>query len=259
MCTVLLRFAPDAAWPLLLAAVRDEFVERAWDPPAAHWGDGPWGDGPWGGGLWGGRDRTAGGTWLAVDPGAPGVAAVLNGVRLPPPATGRRPTRGTLALDALHGRPPEGGDHDGFHLLTGTPEMVRLWSWDGTDMVERSLPPGDHIVVNRGIGLTDEPVVAHFLPLLRSAAGPTAGPTAGAGAADILSTVDFWGGWVRLLGGDGLDPADPGALLVRRTYDGRTYGSTSATLVALGPDEVRYDFSASPTDPTAWRRILPDG
>jgi hypothetical protein len=190
---------------------------------------------------------------LAVDPQKSGVAAVLNGVRLPPPAAGGRPTRGTLPLDALRGRAPRGGDHDGFHLLAGTPEMVRLWSWDGTDMVERSLPPGDHIVVNRGIGLTDEPVVAHFLPLLLSAAGPGAD----AGPDDAPSTVDFWGDWVRLLGGDGLDPADPRALLVRRTFGEMTYGSTSASLVAVRPGRVRYDFSASPADPAAWRRILP--
>jgi hypothetical protein len=246
MCTVLLRFAPGEAWPLLLAAVRDEFVDRAWDPPGTHWGDG----------VWGGRDRSAGGTWLAVDPDAPGVAAVLNGVRLPPPAAGRRPTRGTLPLDALRGRAPHGGDRDGFHLLAGTPEGVRLWSWDGTDMLERSLPPGDHIVVNRGTGLTDEPVVAHFLPLLRSAAGPPAARDAD--EVDALSTVDFWGDWARLLGGDGLGPADPRALLVRRTFDGMTYGSTSASLVAVGPGRVRYDFSGSPADPAAWRRILPE-
>src|SRR5947209_11609771 len=81
MCTVLLRFAPGTPRPLLLGAVRDEFVERAWDPPGAHWGDR----------LLGGRDRTAGGTWLAVDPDRPAVAAVLNGVRRPPPEDGTRP------------------------------------------------------------------------------------------------------------------------------------------------------------------------
>jgi hypothetical protein len=237
MCTVLLRFAPGRAWPLLLAAVRDEFVDRAWDPPGRYWGDG----------LLGGRDRVAGGTWLAVDPAGPGVAAVLNGVRLPPPVEGVRPTRGTLPLDALRGRPPHAAGHDGFHLVRATPSEVRVWSWDGAELASASLAPGDHIIVNRGIGLTDEPVVAHFLPLLHEAAGPD--PARG------LSTVDFWGDWVRLLAGDGLDPADPRALLVRRTVAGRVYGSTSATLVALRTGEVRYDFSAAPADPTRWSRL----
>ena len=51
--------------PILLGAVRDEFVERPWDPPARHW-DGAWAE------LIGGRDQQAGGTWLAVDPRAAG-------------------------------------------------------------------------------------------------------------------------------------------------------------------------------------------
>jgi hypothetical protein len=237
MCTVLLRFAPGGPWPLLLAAVRDEFVDRAWDPPERYWGDR----------LVGGRDRTAGGTWLAVDSARPAVAAVLNGVRLPPLETGTRPTRGTLPLEALRGNAPEGGGHDGFHLLLGTPTEVRLWSWDGVDLVDRSLPPGEHIVVNRGIGLPDEPTVVHFLPLLSAAGNPTEG----------RSTMDFWGDWVTVLAGDGIDPGDPRALLVRRVYAERTYGSTSASLVALRDGGVRYDFTAAPADPSRWRRVLP--
>src|SRR5439155_24346541 len=95
MCTVLLRFAPGGPCPLRLGAVRDEFVDRAWDRPAAHWGDR----------LLGGRDRTAGGTWLAADPDRPAVAAILNGVRRPVPESGVRPSRGRLLLGALRGEP----------------------------------------------------------------------------------------------------------------------------------------------------------
>src|SRR3982751_1166642 len=111
MCTVLLRFAPGTSRPLVFGAVRDEFVDRAWDPPAAHWG----------GRVLGGRDRTAGGTWLAVDPDRPAVAAVLNGRRLPPPTDGVRPSRGGLPLGALRGgAPPEPDGYDGFHLVLAT-------------------------------------------------------------------------------------------------------------------------------------------
>ncbi|GIH15699.1 NRDE family protein [Rugosimonospora africana] len=242
MCTVLLRFAPGNAWPLLLAAVRDEFVDRAWDPPGRYWGDE----------LLGGRDGTAGGTWLAVDPSRPGVSAVLNGVRLPRPAEGDRPTRGTLPLSALRDRvPADASGYDGFHLLRGTPDEVRAWSWDGRDLVSQSLAPGDYVIVNRGVGFVDEPVVAHFLPLLGSAADPAAGASG--------STVDFWGDWVTLLHGDGLDPGDPRALLVRRTVAERDYASTSASLVAVRDGGTRYDFCPAPGDPSRWYRILPEG
>lgn len=147
MCTVLLRFAPGRAWPLLLAAVRDEFVDRAWDLPGAHWGDR----------ILGGRDRTAGGTWLAVDPDRPAVAAVLNGKRLPPPPDGVRPSRGALPVAALRGEPlPDALPRfDGFHLVLATATSVRLWTWDGTGITDRLLEPGDHLIVNDGVDLRE--------------------------------------------------------------------------------------------------------
>jgi hypothetical protein len=55
-----------------------------------------------------------------------------------------------------------------------------------------------------------------------------------------------------LLGGGGIDPADPSALVVARTFEGRTYGSTSATLVGLSPAGVRYDFTPTPGPAANW-------
>lgn len=54
MCTALVSFDPSAPVPVLLVGVRDEFTDRAWEPPAAHWPDRP--------SLIGGRDLLAGGT-----------------------------------------------------------------------------------------------------------------------------------------------------------------------------------------------------
>jgi hypothetical protein len=247
VCTVLLRLDPSARWPVLLGAIRDEFADRPWDPPAAHW-DGPWAP------LLGGRDRTGGGTWLAVDPSPdrPAVAALLNGVRRPAPETATRPTRGTLALDVLAtGRVPEGeavADYDGFHLVLATLAGAEVWSWDGQHLDHHPLEHGDHIIVNLGVDAHADPLVPHFAPLLAAVPDPllTAGTPTGAA----------WEPWVDLLGGDGLDPEDPRALLVHRVVDGRTYASTSATLVALAPGAVRYDFSGQPTDPAAWRPVV---
>lgn len=238
MCTVLLRFEPGARWPLLLAAVRDEFVDRPFDPPAAHWPDAA----P---GVVGGRDRSAGGTWLAVKNRAPAVAAVLNGVHLPPPTNRPRPSRGGLPLSVLSGgAPPDPTalrDYDGFHLLFATPQSVTVWSWDGSALTEVNLDPGDHIVVNRGVDDTADPLVPHFLPLLAQTPTPPLEPD--------MDTLAAWEKWVDLLAGDGLAGDDPRALIVRRHAKGRAYGSTSAALVAVGPAAVR------PRLPPARQRI----
>lgn len=248
MCTVLLRYQPNEQWPLLLAAVRDEFLDRPWDPPAAHWPATP--------AIVGGRDRTAGGTWLAATTDQPAVAALLNGVRLPPLELGARPSRGALPLTVLQGLSvPDTRDYDGFHLLLGTPSSATVWSWDGETLTVRELPPGDHIIVNLGLDTEDDPLVPHFAPLLEKLPDP---PLVG-------STAQAWGPWVELLRGDGLAPDDPRALLVRKEIDGtepgteafagRIYGSGSATLVAIGRDRVRYDFTATPENPQ-WTPIL---
>jgi hypothetical protein len=248
MCTVLLRLRPDARWPLLVAAVRDEFLDRPWDPPATHWPAYP--------SIVGGRDRTAGGTWLAVDTARPAIAAVLNGTRLPPSPS--RPSRGGLPLAALTGSPPSSSDgYDGFHLVLGTASSVVVWSWDGSDLVQQELPPGDHIIVNDGVDAAKDPLVPHFTPLLAALPDP---PLA------AEETAAAWGPWVELLRGDGLALDDPRALLLRKELDGtepgaaefagRVYGSGSLALVGIAPDRVRYDFSPSPLTPT-WQPVVP--
>jgi Transport and Golgi organisation 2 len=242
VCTVLLRFRPGARWPVLLAAVRDEFLERPWDPPGAHWPRQP--------DVLGGRDRLSGGTWLAVDPGQRRVAAILNGAPLPPAA---RPTRGALPLAALTDADPipaDIADYDTFHLLRVDGAAAALWSWDGRHLNRQDLPPGDHIVVNLGLDTTADPLVPHFAPLLAALPNP---PLASSFEPDA-DTASAWGGWVDLLRGDGLDPGDPRALIVAHEFGGRRYGSGSASLVALGGPGVRYDFTAHPEKPT-WGRI----
>jgi uncharacterized protein with NRDE domain len=59
VCTVVLLIRPDHAWPLVLAANRDERLGRPWDPPGAHWPGQP--------GVIAGRDRSGGGTWMGIN------------------------------------------------------------------------------------------------------------------------------------------------------------------------------------------------
>jgi len=45
---------------------------------------------------------------------------------------------------------------------------------------------------------------------------------------------------------------------VVKEIEGHRYGSTSGALVALSADgRVRYDFTATPADPTSWQPIVP--
>jgi hypothetical protein len=91
MCTVVVLFRPGHAWPVILAANRDEMITRPWLPPARHWPDRPR--------VVAGRDELAGGTWLGLnDDGM--LAAVLNRRGSLGPQPGMR-SRGELPLEAL--------------------------------------------------------------------------------------------------------------------------------------------------------------
>ena len=91
MCTLVMLRRPEARWPLIVAANRDELSTRAWQAPARHWPDRPE--------VVAGKDMTAGGTWLGVnDDGL--FAAILNRPGTLGPADGKR-SRGELVLEAL--------------------------------------------------------------------------------------------------------------------------------------------------------------
>jgi hypothetical protein len=253
MCTAILSIEPGA--PLLLAGVRDELVDRAWRPPGRHWPDHP--------GLIGGLDLHAGGTWLAVAPEAQRVTCVLNGLGRKAPEGSRR-SRGVLPLAvAEHGKLERAGlaDFDPFHLLSAEPERAVVWSWDGEQLAEREMTAGLHIVVNSGLdggmpGARDheQARIAHFMPRFRAADRPVPRLTGRNDRADPVQRA--WGAWLPLLNGDGLGPEDPRALIVRRDLGaGRIWGTTSISLVALSPDGLRYDFTATPGDPEGWQPV----
>lgn len=265
MCTAIVSVGPGR---VLLAGIRDELADRPWEPPGRHWPRFP--------GLRGGRDLRAGGTWLAVSDAAAGeeggtVACVLNGRGLPADPDYRE-SRGLLPLRAAAGLGLVRtglGRFDPFHLLTARPGAVTLASWDGERLTERELPPGLHLVVNQGrdadllaedargetVGGPEWAARAranelarlrHFGPLFRAAKRPDPRPGEPAAVA--------WGDWFGLLNGDGLPTDDRRALIVRRELpDGRIWGTTSVSLVALGA--IRYDFTASPGDPESWLEV----
>ncbi|MBI1731625.1 MAG: NRDE family protein [Gammaproteobacteria bacterium] len=145
MCIVLVawRIRPDA--PLVLAANRDEYHERA--TLAAGW----WPDTPQ---IYGGRDRLHGGSWLAVD-GAGRMAAVTN-LREPGSSRPGARSRGLLVSDFLRGaaapadylRAVAGAipDYDTFNLLVG--DADGLWFLSSRDPAPLALGAGIYGISN---------------------------------------------------------------------------------------------------------------
>jgi len=219
VCTVVLLIRPGHEWPLLLAANRDERLDRPWDPPAAHWRERPR--------VVAGRDRTAGGTWMGVNR-AGVVATVLNRPGTLGPARGKH-SRGELpllALDHATAAAAAGAigaldasdwrafnmviaDREGAWFLRGLgrnrPEMLRLSS-------------GVHMVTSHDPDDTASARVARHLPRFRAAPAPT--PAAGHAAG--------WESWRRILADDAGAPAEQINIPPR---DG--YGTASSALLAL--------------------------
>ncbi len=117
------------------------------------------------------------------------------------------------------------------------------------------LGPGTHLFTNAGHAYpvepgdpAGEPKADHFAEKF-AAARPPADPA--------LPLAQAWGDWLTLAAGDGLDPASPGAIIVRKELtDGQLYGSTSASLVALAADGgFRYDFQPRPGDGDSWHPV----
>ena len=240
--------------PLLLLGFRDEFTGRPWQPPARHWPGSP---------LVGGRDEQAGGTWLAVHPGLPRVACIVN-ARGPQAAPSTRRSRGELPLragaegqTALRSLREDRGTlarYDPFFLICADLNQALMLSWDGTSAgLEQLEAPGTHLITNAGHtyppGSRDPDAKAERFGPKFAAYRPDADPDA--------TIKDAWGDWLTLAGGDGLSDTDPAAIVVRHELpDGRVYGTTSVSLVALGARSLRYDFEPVPADPTTWYSVF---
>lgn len=224
MCTVVVLRRPGAPWPLILAANRDEMVERPWDAPARHWPDRAH--------VVAGIDRLAGGTWLGLnDDGL--VAAVLNRPSSLGPAAGFR-SRGELPLEALdHACAESAAEALGqidpaayrtFNMVVADCASA-FWlrsNGDGAAPARVTVTPlaeGVSMLTAHDLDDARDPRVAHYLPRFRAAAPPD--PE----AAD-------WAAWERLLESREHAPGAGygGAMCID---SGTGFATVSSSLIAL--------------------------
>lgn len=231
MCTLVLLRRPDHAWPLFVAANRDEMVTRPWTAPARHWPDRPE--------VFAGRDVLAGGTWLGLnDHGV--VAAILNRLGSLGPAAGMR-SRGELVLEALdHADAAPAAEalaaldpsaYRPFNLIIADNRdafwLVNRAEAGGNRIRVAAVPAGLHMITARDMDDTESPRIRHHRA--RFAAAPPPAPEADNGAGD-------WCAWEDLLASPAPDEAgEPEAAMVidpdNEHHPG--FATVSSALIAL--------------------------
>ena len=184
MCTLVLAWQVFADAPVVVAANRDESVDRPSEPPALY-RTGPDAVAP--------RDAEAGGTWIGYNEAGLFVGITNRWVD----RAGDR-SRGHLVADCLgvdsataaveHVREATASDdYAGFNLVVADDDRAALLEWDGA-LAVTEFDPGVHVVVNVGAdGAFFEPPArpeigrqqAKNADALRAALQPTDGETAG--------------------------------------------------------------------------------
>jgi hypothetical protein len=237
MCTVALLWRPGHAWPVMLAANRDELIGRPWDKPGHWWPERP--------GLVGGRDRSAGGTWMALN--RHGVACcVLNRSGSLGPAAGKR-SRGELPLIALAETGLEqavraialldAGQWRSFNLVLASAEGAVWICGQGYGRPEAMpLPQGVSMVTAFDPNDTDSPRVARHLPRFRAAPAPE---------------TDGWAGWRAVLS----DSSGTSVEQINvKPRDG--FGTVCSALLGLPAQGApQFLFAAGPPDAAAFEPV----
>ncbi|HEY9163995.1 MAG TPA: NRDE family protein [Magnetovibrio sp.] len=250
MCTLVLLRRPDAPYPLLLAANRDEMEGRPWLPPARHWDDRP--------DITGGQDQLAGGTWLAVNDRNM-VAGVLNRPGSLGPAQNKR-SRGELPLEALDHESAEAAakalqhlDPNAYRpfnlLVADAAHAFWLATREGENRIHvASIKPGLSMLTAHDLNDAEgSPRIRHYRPLFEAAPAPD-------------PDTNDWTRWQQLLASHETAPqiGPEGAMNVR-TQGG--FGTRSSSLIALPrpqfpPRLPIWRFCHGAPDSARWSEIL---
>ena len=136
MCLIVFAWQVNPHVPLIAAANRDEFYERA-SAPAGNWPEHPQ--------VYAGRDLQAGGSWMGITQIAGGASrfAAITNIRSPHDHRADAPSRGALVAGYLAGSMsaqeyiaqirPGSGAYNGFNLVLGDAATLIWFSNRGDD------------------------------------------------------------------------------------------------------------------------------
>jgi uncharacterized protein with NRDE domain len=243
VCTRALPWQAFEDAPVVVAANRDERLNRESEPPAVRDWETP---------TVAPQDAEAGGTWLGYN--EHGVLVAITNRWLDEELTAGR-SRGLLVRDALRHesaedaaryveRELEAHSYDGFNLLAVDDAAAVLVEWVGSPRV-RTLDPGVHVVVNVGAD------GAYTVPSVRPDAGREQ-----ARNADTLRTAlrpepgETGREWLDRAGA-AIGDHDHGVCV-----HGDGFGTRSSSLVYIPEDgQATYEFADGPPCETPFERV----
>ncbi len=250
MCTLAIYFQVSKEFPLVIAANRDEFLDRPALPPRVL-ADDPC--------IVGGQDIQAGGTWLGVN--SHHVVAGLLNRRSSQALDSRRRSRGLLCMEALRARTPAaaaqeicsgpGTAYNPFNLLLASPDQACVVGNFTGHMLRTTLTPGLHLLTNLELNDTECPRIAKSVGFFEAAA-PLLNPK---------QLPEFLGAMKTVLSDHStpLDPRSqgpPNNLCVH--LDG--YGTRSSTVIVYSAAEARMRmwFANGPPCRTDYAEVVLD-
>lgn len=152
MCTLAIYFRVFGDYPVVVAANRDEFLDRPALPPTAL-GDRPR--------IIGGKDLRASGTWLGINEHGLIVGLLNRRIAENGPNDDNLRSRGLLCLDALqhasaasalqYVESQRARDYNGFNLLMASRDEAFVAYNRGGEIEVVKLTPGMHLLTNADV------------------------------------------------------------------------------------------------------------
>lgn len=249
MCTLAIYYRMIPGYPIIVAANRDEYLDRAALPPVVL-GENPR--------IVGGKDLRAQGTWLGIN--QHGLVAGLLNRRIadngPNDATLR--SRGLLCLDALQHASAAAAahyvsgqrarDYNAFNLLMASRDSAFVAYNRGGEIEIVSLSPGFHLLTNADVNDFECPRISRSYERF----------------AELGRREDFARDPVALRDELGRLLADHSTQLDARTGRPNSlcmhlgdYGTRSSSLIFLGRDSenAEHFFAAGPPCTTSYSRV----
>jgi len=237
---------------VLIAANRDEMIDRPWEPPGRHWPDRP--------DIVAGRDVLAGGSWLGINDSGM-VAAILNRHGSLGPAPGQR-SRGELVLEALDHADARDAAEALARLEPAAYRTFNLIIADNRDAfwlrhadpsgtlppTVTALKPGLAMIAAGDLDDEETPRLRRYRPRFAAAKPPD-------------PALGDWREWEALLADEGAAPEE-GPQAAMRFDTGRGFATVSSALIALPSREHRdlkpvFRFAALQPKATPWREVAP--